>query len=132
MTIGRILGTSLIDRHGRVAMVRGTFAMAVVGAAMVIFGGPVLAFAGAALWALGASLGFPVGMSAAADDPRMAAARVSVVSTIGYLAFLGGPPILGFLGDHIGVLRSLTVVGGMVALALLAVPAVREPDTAVR
>ena len=132
MTIGRILGTSLIDRHGRVAMVRGTFAMAVVGAAMVIFGGPALAFAGAALWGLGASLGFPVGMSAAADDPRMAAARVSVVSTIGYLAFLGGPPILGFLGDHIGVLRSLTVVGGMVALALLAVPAVREPDTAVR
>ena len=132
MTIGRILGTSLIDRHGRVVMVRGTFAMAVVGAAMVIFGGPALAFAGAALWGLGASLGFPVGMSAAADDPRMAAARVSVVSTIGYLAFLGGPPILGFLGDHIGVLRSLTVVGGMVALALLAVPAVRESDSAVR
>lgn len=132
MTIGRILGTSLIDRHGRVVMVRGTFVMAVVGAAMVIFGGPALAFAGAALWGLGASLGFPVGMSAAADDPRMAAARVSVVSTIGYLAFLGGPPILGFLGDHIGVLRSLTVVGGMVALALLAVPAVRESDSAVR
>ncbi len=126
MTIGRILGTSLLDKHGRVAMLRGTFALAVVGAAMVIFGGTVLAFIGAALWGLGASLGFPVGMSAAADDPARAAARVSVVSTIGYLAFLAGPPLLGFLGDHVGVLRSLVVVGGMVALALLAVPAVRE------
>lgn len=69
----------------------------------------------------------PLGMSAAADDPVHAAARVSVVSTIGYLAFLAGPPLLGFLGDHVGVLRALLVVGAMVALALLAVPAMREP-----
>ena len=46
---------------------------------------------------LGASLGFPVGMSAGADDPLRAAARVSVVSTIGYVAFLAGPPVLGFV-----------------------------------
>ena len=49
------------------------------------------------------------------------------MSTIGYLAFLAGPPLLGFLGDHVGVLRALLVVGAMVALALLAVPAMREP-----
>ena len=65
-------------------------------------------------------------MSAAADDPRRAPARMSVVSTIGYLAFLAGPPLLGFLGDHVGVLRSLLVVGAMAAVALLALPAVRE------
>ena len=51
------------------------------------------AFAGAAIWGFGASLGFPVGMSAAADDPRRAALRLSVVSTIGYGAFLCGPPL---------------------------------------
>ncbi len=59
---------------------------------------------------MGASLGFPVGMSAAADDPAKAAARVSVVSTIGYTAFLGGPPLLGFLGSHFGVLHALLIV----------------------
>jgi MFS family permease len=67
-------------------------------------------------------------MSAAADDPARAPARVSVVSTIGYAAFLAGPPLLGFLGDHVGVLRSLTVVGAVVLLALLVVPAVRAPE----
>lgn len=131
MTIGRLLGTGLLDRRGRVPVLRATFTLAVVGAALVVWGGPVFGFFGAALWGLGASLGFPVGMSAAADDPARAAARVSVVSTIGYLAFLGGPPLLGLLGDHVGVLHSLLVVGAMVALALLAVPAVREIGPAV-
>ena len=76
---------------------------------------------------MGASLGFPVGMSAAADDPARAAARLSVVSTIGYLAFLGGPPLLGYLGDHTGVLYALLAVAAFLVPALLAVPAVREP-----
>ena len=127
MTAGRLLGTRLLDRYGRVPVLRVLLGSAVAGCVLVVFGGPVLAFVGAAIWGVGASLGFPVGMSAAADDPRRAPARVSVVSTIGYLAFLGGPPLLGFLGDHVGVLRALLVVGAMAALALLALPAVREP-----
>ena len=65
---------------------------------------------GIVVWGLGASLGFPVGMSAAADDPLRAARRVSVVSTIGYAAFLAGPPLLGLLGDHVGTLEALLVV----------------------
>ena len=40
---------------------------------------------------LGISLGFPVGMSAAADDPRYAAGRVSAAASLGYVAFLAGP-----------------------------------------
>ncbi|MFM1845678.1 MAG: hypothetical protein RIS19_151, partial [Actinomycetota bacterium] len=50
-------------------------------------------------------------MSAASDDPKRAAARISVVSTIGYLAFLAGPPVVGFLGEEVGILRALLVVG---------------------
>lgn len=126
MTAGRLLGTRLLDRHGRVPVLRVLYVSAAVGSLLVVFGGPALAFVGAAIWGVGASLGFPVGMSAAADDPRRAAARMSVVSTIGYLAFLAGPPLLGFLGDHVGVLRSLLVVGAMGAVALVALPAVRE------
>ncbi|MDO5533844.1 MAG: MFS transporter [Propionibacteriaceae bacterium] len=128
MTAGRILGTRWLARYGRVAVLRALFVIAAVGAALVIFGGSVLAFVGAALWGLGASLGFPVGMSAAADDEDRAAMRISVVATIGYLAFIAGPPLLGFLGEHIGVLRSLTVVGALALLALLILPAAREPE----
>ncbi|MGB4808596.1 MAG: MFS transporter, partial [Candidatus Phosphoribacter baldrii] len=109
-----------------VPVLRATFGLALVGAGLVVFGGPWLAFVGAALWGLGASLGFPVGMSAAADDPARAAARVSVVSTIGYAAFLVGPPLLGFVGDRVGVLRALLVVGLALVVTFGALPAMRE------
>ncbi len=125
MTAGRILGTRLLDRHGRVPVLRILFGAAIVGCALVVLGNPALAFVGAAIWGLGSSLGFPVGMSAAADDPARAAMRLSVVTTIGYTAFLAGPPLLGFLGDHFGVLRALTMVGAISVLALLVVPAAR-------
>ena len=89
-----------------------------------------IAIVGTVLWGLGASLGFPVGMSAAADDPRKAAARVSAVATIGYVAFLVGPPSIGFLGDHVGILNGLLLVLVLVAIAGVASPAARERNLA--
>jgi MFS family permease len=126
MTLGRLVGTRLLDTYGRVPVLRVTFAMAAVGSLMVIFGPAWLAYLGTAVWGVGASLGFPVGMSASADDPARAAARMSVVATIGYTAFIAGPPMLGFLGDHFTVLRALMAVTVMVALAMLVIPATRE------
>ena len=111
-----------------VAVLRVLFIAAIVGCALVVFGNTALAFVGCAIWGVGASLGFPVGMSAAADDLARAPARLSVVSTVGYTAFLAGPPLLGFMGDHYGVLRSLLVVGAVSVLALLVVPAARPLD----
>lgn len=128
MTAGRLLGVRLLDRYGRVPVLRVLFALAVAGSLLVVLGTTAMAFVGVVLWGIGASLGFPTGMSAAADDPARAAARLSVVSTIGYLAFIVGPPLLGMIGDHTGVLRSLLVVGLLALPALLAVPAVREPS----
>ena len=125
MTAGRILGTRVLDRHGRVPVLRVLFVCAIAGSLLVAFGSTPLAFVGAAIWGLGASLGFPVGMSAAADDPQRAAQRLSVVSTIGYGAFLAGPALLGFLGDRVGILHALAVVAVVSVLALLVVPAAR-------
>lgn len=130
MTIGRLVGTQLLDALGRVYVLRALFALAFGGALLVVFGTWPMAFAGASLWGLGASLGFPVGMSASADDPRRAAARMSVVSTIGYTAFLAGPPLLGFLGDHVGVLRALLVIGALSLVAVLLADVVRAPGDA--
>ncbi|MDP0400332.1 MFS transporter [Tsukamurella strandjordii] len=128
MTIGRLAGTKVLDRFGRVPTLRACGGLAFVGLSLVIFGPTWAAYIGVALWGLGASLGFPVGMSAAADDPRMAAARVSVVSTVGYLSFLAGPPIIGFLGAHVTLLYALIVVLVAVAVAVLVAPAAREPS----
>ncbi|HEU4512642.1 MAG TPA: MFS transporter [Nocardioidaceae bacterium] len=133
MTVGRLAGGAFLDRFGRVPVLWGTMAVAGVGVLLVVFGQTiVLASVGIVLWGLGASLGFPVGMSAAADDPVHAPARVSVVSTIGYTAFLAGPPLLGFLGDRVGVLNALLLVAVLLVPSALVVPAARPPADARR
>lgn len=127
MTAGRIAGTGLIDRFGRVVVLWGTMVLAAAGVLLIVLADqPVLVVAGIVLWGIGASLGFPVGMSAAADDPVRAASRVSVVSTIGYAAFLAGPPFLGFVGDQVGTLKALLVVAVLLMPAALVVPSARE------
>ncbi|WP_375407075.1 MFS transporter [uncultured Amnibacterium sp.] len=128
MTAGRIGGTVALDRFGRVPVLRTSAALAVVGLLIVIVV-PVdaVAIAGVALWGIGASLGFPVGMSAAADDPRTATATVGAVATIGYTAFLVGPPVIGLIGQQTGILRALIVVLVLITAAGLASGAARRP-----
>ena len=116
MTVVRVLGGPLVDRFGRVATLRVLSVLAAGGLLLFILAPSIpLAFVGAALWGAGVSLGFPLGMSAAADDPAKAAARVSAAATIGYISFLCGPPILGFISEHIGLLNTLYI---LVALAV--------------
>jgi len=125
MTVMRFGGTSLLDRFGRLAVLRLCTALAIAG--LAIFGlapGLPLAMIGAVLWGFGAALGFPVGMSAASDDPARAAARLSVVSTIGYTAFLVGPPLLGLLADHVGYRAALLAVLVPLIASFFALPAV--------
>ena len=131
MTLGRFSGPVVLDRFGRAPVLWGSSALAAAGTLLVISGGPVVVVGlGILLWGFGASLGFPVGMSAAADDPARSAARVSVVSTIGYGAFLGGPPLLGWLGDRVGTLESLSAVTLLMVPAALTVFAARSARSA--
>ncbi|MET7749047.1 MFS transporter [Micromonospora sp. NPDC005367] len=128
MTFGRTVGTIALDRWGRVRVLIVAILLAAVGAVLAVLAGsgPV-AIVGVALWGIGASLGFPVGMSAAADEEEKAAVRVSVVAVIGYTAFLGGPPLLGMLGDRVGILHALLVVPLLLVPALALVPVMRKP-----
>lgn len=133
MTVGRLLGGRVLDRFGRIPVLRGTAVLAVVGVTLVIVGpNLVVAVIGVVLWGLGASLGFPVGMSAAADDPRTATASVAAVATIGYFAFLIGPPVIGILGEQVGLLSAFWVVGTLAVVAGLCAPAAREPQPQIR
>ena len=130
MTVGRLCGVLLIDRFGRVATLRASALVAALGLTITIFGpSAVTAAVGIALWGLGTSLGLPVGMSAAADDPRTASARVSAAATVGYAAFLFGPPVLAMLGEHVGLLHSFVAVLALVIVAGLIAPAARPLAT---
>ncbi|WP_320780846.1 MFS transporter [Streptomyces sp. CRN 30] len=131
MTVGRFAGGYFLRRYGRVTVMRASAVAGGLGLAAVIFADhQVLAAAAVVLWGLGASLGFPVALSAAGDSDENAAARVSLVATVGYVAFLVGPPLLGLLGEHYGLRNALIAVLVCVAAAALLAPAVGTRTTA--
>ncbi|MDY0914946.1 MFS transporter [Rathayibacter festucae] len=119
MTVGRFLGTPLLARFGKATVLLASTLVSAVGIGIVVFAdNAVVAGAAVVLWGLGAALGFPVTLSAAgeSEDPTSA---VAAVATAGYIAFLVGPPLLGFLGEHFGLRGAMAVVLVLVALASL-------------
>ncbi|MEV7642247.1 MFS transporter [Streptomyces rubiginosohelvolus] len=129
MTTGRFTGGPLLVRYGPAAVVRASAVVAAVGVALVIFSdSALLAGAAVVLWGLGASLGFPVTISAAGEGagPGDASARVAAVSTAGFAAFLVGPPSLGFLADHVGLRNAMVVVLVLLGGAALITGALRR------
>ncbi|MFF2911466.1 MFS transporter [Paenibacillus sp. NPDC057934] len=129
MMIFRITGGILLNRFGRVVILRLSSISAIIGLLIVIFGQSYhFAMVGVVFWGIGAACGFPVGMSAAGDDPRGVAARVGVVSTLGYLASLAGPPLIGLIGESVGLLRALMIILIAVTIAGLLSQAARPID----
>ncbi|PPA44360.1 hypothetical protein BF14_015040 [Streptomyces griseus] len=129
MTTGRFTGGPLLVRYGPAVVVRASAVVAAVGVALVVFSdSALLAGAAVVLWGLGASLGFPVTISAAGEGagPGDASARVAAVSTAGYAAFLVGPPSLGFLADHVGLRNAMVVVLVLLGGAALITGALRR------
>lgn len=127
MTFARWFGPGLLDRFGRVQILRATAGCGVVGAALFALAPNAhVALGGVVLWGVGASMGFPVGMSAGADEPEFAAGRVSAISSVGYCAFLSGPPLIGFLAEEFSISEAIYAVPIMLIVAVL-VSSAAEP-----
>ncbi len=111
MTIGRFGGGYFLERYGRAQVIRASAISCAIGIGVAMLArDPITGSLAVVLWGLGASLGFPVALSAAADTGKHPAARVAVVATGGYIAFLAGPPGLGLIGEHYGLRSALVVV----------------------
>ena len=126
MVVGRFLGGWFVDRFGRVAALRTAFTLAAAGVLVVtlVHAEPAI-FAAVALWGLGASLGYPLGISAAADNPRNAPARVAAVATVATISGLLGPSVIGLLGEHFGLPEAFVAVAALAVIALVVSSAAR-------
>lgn len=121
MTIGRFLGTPAIVRFGRARVLQLSMLIGLIGVLGVVFAPNVVVSAVAVVfWGLGAALGFPVAISAAGMSEDRSSQRVSAVTSAGYLAFLVGPPLLGFVGENWGLSRALLIVAGLLVIAAVA------------
>jgi MFS family permease len=98
--------------------------------AFILIGNAWIALAGVVLWAVGVSMGFPLGMSAAAEGGPDPAARISVVASIGYFANIAGPPVIGALAQSAGLLNALWAIAALFLAAFAAAASFRpQPGT---
>jgi cyanate permease len=103
-----------------------TTALGIVGVVLFIqASNPWIVLAGVLLRAVGVSMGFPLGMSAAAESGPDPAARVSVVASIGYFANLAGPPAIGALAQSVGLLAALWLIVALFLAAFAAAGSLR-------
>ena len=130
----RIFGGPIVDHLGRVSTIRVTTTLGVLGVVLFILAqNRWIVLAGVLLWAVGVSMGFPLGMSAAAESGPDPAARVSVVASIGYFANLAGPPAIGVLAQSEGLLNALWLIVALFLAAFAAAGSLRpRPDAAER
>ncbi|WP_053351529.1 MFS transporter [Leucobacter musarum] len=124
MTVGRFFGGAFVTRFGRGPVLGVSAIFAALGLLTVsLVDNWVIALIAVVFWGLGASLGFPVALSAAGDSGPDSAKRVSIAASVGYLAFLVGPPALGLLGEEITLRGALLAPMVLVFLAVFCTPA---------
>jgi len=132
VTIGRLSGGFVTAQWGRVATLRMCGLVTCAGLACTLFvptaAGP---YVGAALWGLGLSVVFPMAISAAGEHGRdNSAGAIAAVSTMGYGAFLTGPPLIGLLAQDRSIGTALGVVMVMSLGVTLLAWVARSPRTA--
>ena len=127
MTLTRFFGGNLADRFGRVLTLQVCAFTGVAGMLLIILSGNVfVAFVGAAMWGCGVALGFPLLLSAAGEGEN-AARKVAFVASSGYMAFLVGPPLLGFLGQAWGLTNMFYVIAAFMLIAPFFARGAAEP-----
>ncbi|MFJ2767036.1 MFS transporter [Streptomyces sp. NPDC087300] len=118
MTIGRLSGTTLLERLGRTRTVVGGGATACVGMLLgALAPSTGLALAGFAVTGLGLANIFPVAVERA--GALAGPGGVAAASTLGYGGMLVGPPLIGFMADWYSLPAALTSVALLAAVAAL-------------
>ncbi|MEU5878562.1 MFS transporter [Spirillospora sp. NPDC047279] len=111
MTAGRLVGDRVVARFGPVRVLRVSSLIGAAGLALGLLAGhPAAAVAGFTLFGVGAAAVAPVTFSAAGNLPGVpAAVGISRVTAVGYLGLLGGPPVIGFVAQAVGLGWALAI-----------------------
>jgi MFS family permease len=119
MTTIRFFGGKIADRFGKARTLQVLAFTGAIGLLLIILSHNIYAaFIGAVLWGCGVALGFPLFLSAAGEGEN-SARKVAFVASAGYLAFLVGPPLLGFLGQVWGVTNMFYIVALFLVLSIV-------------
>lgn len=117
----RFFADSFVERHSPSGVARVLLASMAAGVLLVFLSpAPFLSMLGFALLGIGSSALFPLAISAAAQrTDRPAAINVAALSQISFVAFLLGPPLLGFVSEHWGIRSAFAIGIPFIVLSLL-------------
>jgi hypothetical protein len=127
MTLFRLAGDRLAAFLGPARTIRLGGFVAAGGLSLALLGGrPVVAVAGFALVGVGLAGSVPILFRAAGSLPGLPPGHgIASLTTVGYAAFVVGPPVVGFAADAIGLAAALWIV---VALLVMVVPLVSTTE----
>ncbi|MFE6487199.1 MFS transporter [Streptomyces sp. NPDC057757] len=118
MTIGRLSGTTLLERLGRTRTLVAGGTTAALGMLLAALAPSVwAALLGFAVTGLGLANIFPVAIERA--GALAGPSGVATASTLGYGGMLLGPPAIGFMADWYSLPTALTSVAALAAVAAL-------------
>jgi MFS family permease len=123
--VTRFFADPFVERYSPTAVAR--VLLGVLGAGvLIVFFAPSgwLALVGFAMMGIGTSVIFPLAMSAAAQlTDRPAPTNVASLAQISFVAFLLGPPLLGYIAEYFGIRWSFGIGLPLVILSIVCVGA---------
>lgn len=134
LALGRFTGDYGKRLFGTVSLARLALGLALVGLVVLALPFPVgAAYLGFALVGLGVSVGFPLGVSAAAAlDDSHEGENIAIVSSVTTIGFLVGPPLIGFVADAAGLRLGLAVLIPILAVGIVSAGSLRPRVGATR
>jgi MFS family permease len=119
--VTRFFADPFVERYSPTAVSRVLLGVLGVGVLLVFFApSDGLALVGFALMGVGTSVIFPLAMSAAAQlTDRPAPTNVASLAQVSFVAFLLGPPLLGYVAEHFGIRWSFGVGLPLVILSIV-------------
>lgn len=120
MFFSRSIGDWTVTRLGRARYLIITAAVAIAGTSIgLVVPTWIAAYAGVVVVGLALGPVFPLAIDAATERaPTAVASAAAAVSAVGYLAYLGGPPVIGLVAHWIGLPPTNALFGAICAAAL--------------
>ena len=112
MALGRFFGDRLLQAFGYSTVLKMNGILVCIGMSLALaINSPGAVIIGFALVGLGVSSVIPIVYMLSAKSKSMApSAAIAAVSSIGFMGFLFGPPIIGFIAQETGLRLALSIV----------------------
>ncbi len=127
VALTRLIGDQLKLKFGPASLARALALIGILGVAIIFFApNSIAAIIGFALIGVGASLGFPLAVTAAAEAPGPSPAQnVAALTFIALLGFLIGPVSIGLIAQIFDIRFGLLVLAPMLGISAILSPLLR-------